>query len=47
MDHLEANLEQADRRRVHRELLNEILSSFDQFLEFDPKTGLGLKLWAW
>jgi hypothetical protein len=29
-----------------RHLLNKIISSLDQILEFDPKTG-GLKRWAW
>lgn len=43
MSQPEVNLQQAKR---HQELLNEILSSLDQVLEFNPKTG-SLKPWAW
>jgi hypothetical protein len=37
---------QQDQQRSHQGLLNKILLSFDQVLEFDPKTG-DLKRWAW
>jgi len=33
-------------REHHQQLLSKILSSFDQVLDFDPKTK-GLKPWAW
>jgi len=46
MDQLEVSPEQADRRQIFKRLIDKIMSSFDQILEFDPKTG-GLKHWAW
>jgi hypothetical protein len=46
MDQLEVCSEQADQQQIFKQLIDKILSSFDQILEFDPKTG-GLKCWAW